>query len=129
MLGIAGSAHATQTTTSYNVAPGACSLPIAIPANNKPVTLSVSSITNFNRATASATIVHVNGYNNPLVAWSGVDSVNGVESNNTNAGGATIVYADASGYTTVQTASVSAIKVCNSNSNPRSAIGYITFSY
>jgi len=38
MLALSGPAYATQSTTSYNVALGACSAPIALPANNLPVT-------------------------------------------------------------------------------------------
>src|SRR5436309_7057729 len=36
---LAASAHAAQKTVAFNVAPGSCGAPIAVPANNRPVIL------------------------------------------------------------------------------------------
>jgi len=129
MLAFSGPAYATQSTTSYNVAPGACSAPIAIPANNLPVTVTSSNVTNFDRATTIMVLARATGYNNKLLSWNGVDS-QGLQQGSTNGLDSLMMYIDASGYVSIKSIDTAHIKVCNaSNTNAGNALGYLTFSY
>jgi len=123
-------AHADTTTTSFNLAPGACGSPIAVPANNKPVIIAGPNIQNGNRGTGMVSLIRANGFNNPLLLWAGTDLAFGAERSLAGGPGTVIMYLDgAAEWVTLQSATSTHIQVCNSSNNGSNAVGYLTFTY
>ncbi|HEY4115624.1 MAG TPA: hypothetical protein VGM17_16330 [Rhizomicrobium sp.] len=131
-LAFAASAQADENTVSYNVAPGACSKPINVPANNKAVVLAGTTITYLDRGEGQVTLLRANSGGDPLLDWAGTDYYYGYEKGfqETFTSPAVIMYLDYWGYISVETAPSLHIQVCNSSSNRYgNAIGYLTFMY
>ncbi|HEY4116166.1 MAG TPA: hypothetical protein VGM17_19065 [Rhizomicrobium sp.] len=125
----AASAQADESTISYSLVPGACSKPMAVPANNKPVILAGTHITAGNRGAGQVTLLRANS-DPALLDWAGVDNVHGVESGSSATDYTRIMYLDSIGYVSVTVAPSTHIKVCNGSTNPAPrAIGYLTFVY
>ena len=122
-------AHADTTTTSFNLAPGACGSPIAVPVNNKPVIIAGANIQTGDRGTGLVSLIRANGYNNPLLLWSGTDFSIGVENSLAAGPGTRIMNLDAAGHVMLQSAASTHIQVCNSSDNSANAVGYLTFTY
>jgi len=126
---ITTAAHADTTTLSFNVAPGACGAPIAVPANNKPVIIAGANMQNTDRGTGMVSLIRANGFNNPLLLWAGTDYAVGVEKDGAVNAGRLIMYLDAEQLVMLQSAASTHIQVCNSPSNSLNALGYLTFTY
>jgi hypothetical protein len=54
---LAASAHAAQKTVAFNVAPGSCGAPIAVPANNRPVILAGTNTQQTDRGEGQVTLL------------------------------------------------------------------------
>jgi len=124
------SVAADETKTSYNLLPGTCTKPIAIPVNNAPVLMMGNSITANDRESAMVTITRANANQpTPLLSWAGTDFSVGTERGFAAGPGTIIMNLDSVPYISVQTAASTHIQVCNSSSNPGNGVGYLTFIY
>jgi hypothetical protein len=121
------SAQADESTVGYNVAPGACSKPIAIPANNKPVVIAGTSIVSDDPGTGQVTLLRNTNANPHYLLWSGADFFAGAEKGSTSAASTLIMYLDVSGKIAVLSAASSSLTVCASVSFSEHAVGYLTF--
>src|SRR5689334_13167167 len=74
---IGSTAKGDEKTVSYNVAPGVCSPPIAVPANNRPVTVSGTQIAAQRVGAGQVTLMR--STQTPSLIWAGVDYYQGVE--------------------------------------------------
>ncbi|HEY4114132.1 MAG TPA: hypothetical protein VGM17_08735 [Rhizomicrobium sp.] len=125
-------AQADETTIGYNQAPGTCTKPIAIPANNKPVLILGAQINGGDRGTGQVTLIRTGTGANQILYWSGYDGYHGLETGFAYAGGVgyRLMYLDGGGYVDVESAASTHIQVCNSSSNAAGdAAGYLTFMY
>ena len=121
---------ADETKTSFNVAPGACTNPIAIPANNTPVLMMGNSITYDDRESALVTITRAYKFQPyPVLTWAGTDFFIGTEKGFAFDPGIIIMYLDTPGYIYVQSAASTHVQVCNSSKDTKNGIGYLTFIY
>jgi len=120
-------AHADESTISYNLLPGTCTKPIAVPANNKPVNVSGTNITHGDRGIAQASLLRANA-TSPLLAWVGLD-VTGSVTNNSSSVGTHIVFLDNAGFVDLSTAASTHIQICNAVDSGAYATGYLTFTY
>jgi len=124
------SAEADETTVPYNQAPGTCSAPIAVPANNKPVTLTGTMITKGFEGEGHATLLRTTG-TNQLLSWEGSDFHTSREVGFTKVSGAVIISTDYLGDVTVQSSASAHLQVCVATGSLGGAhgIGYLTFTY
>jgi hypothetical protein len=130
-LALAGSARADEETIGYNLARGTCTKPIAVPANLKPVILAGTTIQQGDGGDGQVTLLRYNNATPNYLLWTGMDHYQGVDVGTATTGSAVIMYLDAVGYVTVQSAASTHIQVCNSGSNDGgpNAVGYLTFFY
>ncbi|HEY4113377.1 MAG TPA: hypothetical protein VGM17_04885 [Rhizomicrobium sp.] len=126
-LSICGTALADETTASFNLTPGTCTNPIAIPANNKPVMVMGTTITVSFRGEGHVVMQRYGSQN--LLEWAGTDYYAGTENNFSEAPGAHIMWLDYNGKVDLQSATSSHVQVCNSASASGPRAGYLTFIY
>ena len=125
----ASAAQADTTTLPFHVAPGKCAQSIGVPINNKPVIVVVADVQNGDPGTGMVSLVRDTRSTSPFLLWAGTDFENGVERGLASTGGIPIMYVDAGGLVSLQSASSAHIRVCNSSSNGSNAVGYLTFTY
>jgi hypothetical protein len=130
---LATAAHAGQSTVSYDLKPGACTKPIAVPIKNKPVLVMGSQITPAQQAGGHVSLVlaSIKGSENVL-SWAGTDFFAGEERNYavSHSANVHIMWLDFSGNVDVQSTYSTHLQVCNKTSSPiQHAIGYLTFMY
>ena len=120
---------ADEATVSYALAAGACSKPIAVPANNKPVHVLGTQI-NFYAGVGEVALLRLGAAGHQLY-WEGSDLFAGRESGSTVNPNVHIMYLDSTqGKVDVQTAGSGYVKVCNAADNSYSPVaGYLTFLY
>jgi hypothetical protein len=128
-LALAAPGLADEATSSFGLAAGTCSKPIAIPVNNRPVHLMGAAI-NFYVGVGHVTILRLSDANHLLV-WDGDDFFIGREHGASSAPNVHIMYLDSTqGKVDVQTAASGYIQVCNAADNAYSPVfGYLTFIY
>lgn len=122
-------AQGDESTVSYNLAPGTCSKPIAIPANNRAVILAGTSIEIGNGGTGMVSLLRLNRPGGNVIIWAGTDYPLGTERGESTAAGTLIMYLDSAGYVQVLTAGSTHIQVCSSSLNSQNGNGYLTFTY
>jgi hypothetical protein len=120
-------ALASETVVTYNVAAGATSKPILVPAVNTPVSMTcVQNQVGF-RGVGQATILRIGAVPPKFLEWVGMDiATSAVTSNFSNTQGVHIIYCDFTGKTVdLQVYDQNNIQIQNTGSTR--ATGVITF--
>jgi hypothetical protein len=116
---VTAQAQVNKLEYSYNLAAGATSAPIAIPAPNVPVSIIGVNTTLHNRGVGQATIMHVHtSASDAFLEWVGMDIVtaqnsNPVPSGYTSIAGAHIIFLDNNGAVDIQVADANHIQIHN----------------
>jgi hypothetical protein len=103
-LALAISAKADEKIVSYNLTPGACSAPIAIPLNNMPVALSGTDLEPGYEGVGQVEIVRANKNSTPVLTWTGTDFPTGTRTGYTSAADVHIISLDSGAYVDIKTA-------------------------
>lgn len=123
---LSGPALADQTHVAYDLAPGAKTLPIAIPISNSPVVMSCVQNVGGDVGEGQATIIRSLG--DRLLDWSGYDYVTaGFTRGFTATAGAHIIWCDFSGQLDIEVASSTQVEVVNKSSE--TLTGVVMFTY
>jgi hypothetical protein len=127
-LGALSAAQAARSTSTYDVAPGACSV-FEVPVTGTPVLL-MGTATGADVGVGQVTFLRSGG-ESPLLMWAGVDAARGAERGFAlrNNPGILIMYLDYSANIGLYTANRNRIQVCNASTNGVDAKGYLTFIY
>jgi hypothetical protein len=127
MVASAMPALAHQTQVKYNLAAGATSAPINVPAVNTPVSITcVQNSVGF-RGVGQVTMLRVGGAQPLFLEWVGMDiATSAITSNFSNTAGAHIIYCDYTGKTVdMQVLDTAHIQIVNTSSV--TATGVINF--
>ena len=131
---VSAQADVNTTTVSFNLIPGACSAPIAVPVNNKPVLVMGSSFNFDEEGVGETALVRANA-SPALLDWAGTSvwatkDALGTERNFSNVDGTHIMFVGYGGFVDLQSATSTHVKVCNASGSPLAhAAGYLTFIY
>ena len=117
----------TAVSVAYNLAPGAVSAPIKLPANF-PIHLVGVNLTVGQRGVGEASLLSIAGVSG-FVEWVGLNSttLGTISQGFTGAAGTTIIFIDFSQQVSIEVASTNAIQVHNLSTGTET--GRVTFSY
>jgi hypothetical protein len=120
-----GSAHADQTHVDYNLAAGATSAPIYVPAANTPISVTCSQNANGFRGIGQATLLRIGPPS--FLEWVGIDIATGAISTGSTATlGTHIIWCSFTvNQVDIQVESDTAIQLHNASSS--TAVGVINF--
>ncbi|HEY4113376.1 MAG TPA: hypothetical protein VGM17_04880 [Rhizomicrobium sp.] len=127
-------ADETVSTVSYNVTPGTCSNPIAVPVNNRPVLVMGTGFNTGEEGVGETALLRANS-SPALLDWAGTSvwaNINAISPERGWSENASvhIMWISYSGYVDLQTAGSTHVMVCNSSGSPLAhATGYLTFIY
>jgi hypothetical protein len=130
LLALTCAAAADEKIVPYNVGPGgACSPPIAIPANNKGVFIVGTSITPGDEGQGHVSLLRTTG-SNQIISWAGADFANGpVRGLALGTETTRIMSLNYAGNLDLLTAPSAHLMVCSAKGAVGRSIGYLTFTY